>query len=166
MIKKIEVTANLVENFKIACKVRDHEVIVDQPPLGGGNNEGPSPLEFACLSLAACVITIGQIIARQNRIDLKGMEARVEAVIDPDVYMGKSQDSRTGFISYEVFTKIDADLSVDEKIRFLEEIDSRCPISENLQHTTSVQLTLDREPTIGCAPEERVVSGVLNQPQL
>ena len=160
MIKKIEVSANLLENFKIVSKVRDHEVIVDQPPLGGGNNEGPSPLEFACVSLAACIITIGQIIAREQRIDLKGMEARVEAEIDPDIYMGKKQDGRCGFITYEVFTKIDADLSPDEKIKFLEEIDSRCPISENLQHTTPVQLKLDSEMTIGRAQEDRVVSGV------
>ncbi|MEI6413200.1 MAG: OsmC family protein [Pseudomonadota bacterium] len=143
MIKKLEISAKLVQDFKIVSKIRDHEVIVDQPPLGGGKNEGPSPLEFACLSLAACVITIGQIIARQKRINLRCIEARVEAEIDPDVYMGKNKDNRPGFVSYKVFTKIDADLSLDEKRKFLEEIDNRCPISENLQNITPVKLELE-----------------------
>ena len=143
MIKKLEISAKLAQDFKIESQIRDHHVVVDQPPAGGGNNEGPSPLEFACLSLAACVITIGQIIARQRRINLKGIESRVEAEIDPDVYMGKNRDNRPGFISYKVFTKIDADLSLGEKTKFLEEIDSRCPISENLQHITPVQMELE-----------------------
>ncbi|CAK0745043.1 putative redox protein [Gammaproteobacteria bacterium] len=143
MMKKLEVSARLVEDFKIVSKIRDHQVIVDQPPLGGGKNEGPSPLEFACLSLAACVITVGQIIARQKRIVLRNLEARVEAEIDPDVYMGKNKELRPGFIFYKVFTKIDADLSSEEKKAFLKEIDSRCPVSENLQNVTPVHLEIE-----------------------
>lgn len=142
-IKKIEVGANLVENFKIASQIRNHQIIIDQPPQGGGQDEGPSPLEFMCLSLAACVITIGQIIARQKRIKLRNIEARVEAEIDADVFMGKTQENRVGFFGFKVLTKIDADLSLDEKKAFLEEIDSRCPVSENLQHLTSVILMLE-----------------------
>jgi uncharacterized OsmC-like protein len=144
MLKKLVISAKLVQDFKIVSNIRDHQVIVDQPPLGGGNDEGPSPLEFACLSLSACVVTIGQIIARQKRINLRGIEARVEAEIDPDVYMGKTKDSRCGFTSYKVFAKVDADISEEEKTSFLEEIDSRCPISENLQNTTPVQFELEK----------------------
>ncbi len=143
MLKQIEVDAKLVQDFKIVSNIRGHQVIVDQPPAGGGHNEGPSPLEFACLSLAACVITIGQIIARQKRIRLRTIEARVTAVIDTDVYMGKGKENRPGFLSYQVFTKIDADLTTEEKKLFLEEIDGRCPISENLQNTTTVSLILE-----------------------
>jgi putative redox protein len=142
-IKKIEISANLVENFKIASQIRNHQVIIDQPPLGGGQDEGPSPLEFMCLSLAACVITIGQIIAKQKRIKLRNIEARVEAEIDADVFMGKTQENRVGFFGFKVLTKIDADLSPEEKKALLEEIDSRCPVSENLQHLTSVTLMLE-----------------------
>jgi putative redox protein len=143
VIKKIEIGAKLVQNFKIVGNIRDHQVIIDQPPLGGGKDEGPSPLEMACFSLAACVVTIGQIVARQKRIKLQAIEARVEAEIDPDVYMGKNTQDRAGFFGYKVFTKIDADLSVEQKKQLLEEIDKRCPISENLQNHTPVQIELE-----------------------
>ena len=142
-MKQIEVSAKLVQDFKIVSNIRGHQVIVDQPPAGGGNNEGPSPLEFSCLALAACVITIGQIIARQKRKPLRNIEARVTADINPDVYLGKNETDRAGFISYTVFTKIDADMSVEEKKQFLAEIDERCPISENLQQATPVSLLLE-----------------------
>jgi putative redox protein len=142
-LKKIQVNAKLVENFKIASQIRNHQMIIDQPPQGGGKDEGPSPLEYTCLSLAACVITIGQIIAKQKRIRLRNLEARVETEIDTDVYMGKSQDNRTGFMGIKVLTKIDADMTLEEKQAFLAEIDHRCPVSENLQNTTPVVLEIE-----------------------
>ena len=71
------------------------------------------------------------------------MEARVETEIDTDVYMGKSQDNRTGFMGIKVLTKVDADMTLEEKQAFLAEIDHRCPVSENLQNTTPVVLELE-----------------------
>jgi len=141
-MKKLEVGAKLVENFKFESQIRNHRIIIDQPPKAGGKDEGPSPLEYMCLSLAACVVTVGQIIAKQKRIKLRDIEAKVEAELDSDVFMGKGKEHRAGFLSLKVITKIDADMSLEEKKAFLEEIDSRCPISENLQHTTPVTLEI------------------------
>ncbi len=142
-IKKIEVSAALVDNFKFESKIRGHRVIIDQPPQGGGKDEGPSPLEFACLSLSACVLTVGQIVAKQKRIRLKNFEVRVESEIDSDGFMGKSKENRVGFFGYKVIAKIDADISLEEKKAFLEEVDHRCPISENLQNNTPVTVELE-----------------------
>jgi putative redox protein len=142
--KKFEISAKLVENFKIESQIRDHHLVVDQPKLAGGNNDGPSPLEYYCLSLAACVLSIGQIIAKQKRIKLRNFEATVISELDPDVYMGKNTELRAGFNGFKVVTKIDADMSVEEKKAFLEAIDLRCPVSENLQHVTPVTIELDQ----------------------
>jgi uncharacterized OsmC-like protein len=38
--------------------------------------------------------------------------------------------------------KVDADLSDEEKKEFLEEVDRRCPISDNLMNTTPVEVKL------------------------
>lgn len=140
--KTIAVSAALMGNFRVESEIRGHRVVVDQPLAAGGENAGPSPLEFACLSLAACVISIGQIIAKQRRIALRGLTATVEAEVEPDVYMGKSTDIRAGFLSYRVMVNIDADLSEAEKRALLADIDHRCPVSENLQHSTPVVLEL------------------------
>ena len=140
--KTIAVSAALTGNFRVESEIRGHRVVVDQPVAAGGDNGGPSPLEFACLSLAACVVSIGQIIAKQRRIALRGLTATVEAEVEPDVYMGKSTAERAGFLGYRVIVGIDADLTEGEKQALLEEIDRRCPVSENLQHLTPVVLEL------------------------
>ncbi|MCK5524600.1 MAG: OsmC family protein [Thiomargarita sp.] len=142
-IKKIEVSAALVDNFKFESKIRNHRIIIDQPPQGGGKDEGPSPLEFACLSLAACVLTVGQIVAKQKRIKLRNFDVRVESEVDSDGFMGKSKENRVGFFGYKIIAKIDADISLEEKKAFLEEVDHRCPISENLQNNTPVTVELE-----------------------
>ncbi len=142
-IKQVQVSAQLVENFKIESQIRNHRVIVDQPPQGGGQDEGPAPLEYMCLSLAACVVTIGQIMAKQKRINLRDLKARVEGEVDADIFMGKSEENRAGFLKIKVLTKIDADMTLEEKKAFLAELDHRCPVSENLQNTTPVVLELE-----------------------
>jgi len=140
--KTITVSAALAGNFRVESEIRGHRVVIDQPVAAGGGDGGPSPLEFACLSLAACVVTIGQIVAKQRRITLRGLTAAVEADVDPDVYMGKSTAERAGFLGYRIAVDIDADLTAAEKEAMLEEIDQRCPVSENLQNPTPVVLRL------------------------
>lgn len=142
-IKTVKVSANLVDNFKIESQIRQHHIIVDQPPQGGGQDEGPAPVEFLFLSLAACVVTVGQIMAKQKRIPLRNIEARVEGDADIEIFMGKSQENRAGFLGIKVFTKIDADMSLEEKKAFLEELDRRCPVSDNLHYTTPVTLEIE-----------------------
>lgn len=137
-IKNVQVEAKLLEKFKIEGHMRNHTVYVDQPEAGGGDNSAPTPLEYNLLALAACVITIGQIVAKQQRIQLRTLNVNVEADIDADVFMGKGQDNRVGFRGIKVITEIDADMSLAEKKAFLEIVDQRCPVSDNLKALTPV----------------------------
>ena len=132
--KTVQVEAKLGEKFKLESRIRKHLLYVDQPPAGGGEDAGPTPLEYFFLSLAGCVATIGRIIAHQRRIQLRGMEVKVEGEIDVETLRGKSQENRAGFTGIRVITKIDADMTREEKERFLKEIDLRCPVSDNIEN--------------------------------
>src|SRR5690554_7633743 len=90
-VKTEKITAELLENYKIEVKTHSHVVYIDQPPAGGGGDEGPTPLEYLLSSLAGCIITIAKIVARQKRIDLRGLRVSVEGDIDTDVLLGKKQ---------------------------------------------------------------------------
>jgi len=137
-IKTVKASAKLLEQFKLEGKIRDHVFYADQPTQMGGTDAGPAPLEYMMFSLAACVVTVGQIMAKQQRIGLRGLEVNVEGEVDTEVFMGKSQNNRAGFIGIRVITKIDADMTLEEKQQFLEAIDRRCPVSDNLKQITPV----------------------------
>lgn len=142
-IKNIKVDARWIENVLIELKARDLVQYVDQPEAGGGTNKGMTPLEYQLGALASCIITIGLIIAKQKRIDLKGISASAEGEIDYDVLMGKSKEPRAGFYKIKVKVNIDADMSKEEKEAYLREIESRCPIGDNLANTTPVEVVLE-----------------------
>lgn len=138
-VKPVQVEATLGPKFKLESQIRGHRLSVDQPANAGGEDAGPTPLEYLLLSLAGCIGTIGRIVARQKRIELRGMTVRVEGELDVEVLLGKSQASRAGFAGFTVVVGVDADLSQEEKAAFIHEVDQRCPVSENLRNLTPMR---------------------------
>lgn len=134
-ISTIKVGAEMSTGFstKINCS---HSFVIDQPKAGGGNDEGPNPLEIFLSSLPACICAIGRIIANQRRIELRGIDVELEGDIDKDFLLGKTTEGRAGFTEIRSYVTIDADMTKEEKERFLNEIAVRCPIADNMAHTT------------------------------
>ncbi len=141
--KLASVDAVQIDGFKIETKSRQHIAIVDQPQAGGGTDAGPTPLEYLFISLAGCIVTIGNIVAKQRRLPVRQIECHVEGELDTDVLMGKSTDVRAGFTGIRVHTKIDADMSQEEKEAFLKDVDARCPISDNIHNLTPIEFTVE-----------------------
>ncbi|KUO50263.1 MAG: hypothetical protein APF76_11160 [Desulfitibacter sp. BRH_c19] len=141
--KTVQINAALKEKFVIDLEARNFKMKIDQPVAMGGNNEGPTPLEYFFFSLGGCICTVGRIMANQKRIDLKGIEVRVEGDLDLDVLLGKDQLQRAGFQDIRIYTKIDAPMTKEEKEAFLKEIDARCPISDNVEHSSPIKLLIE-----------------------
>ena len=142
-IKTVSVDAVQVDGFKIETKSRQHIAIVDQPVAGGGTDSGPTPLEYLFVSLASCIVTIGHIVAKQKHFVVRKIEVHVEGELDTDVLMGKNAEVRAGFSGIRVHTKIDADMTQQEKEQFLREVDARCPISDNIQRLTPIEFVVE-----------------------
>lgn len=141
--KTVNVDAKLLDGYKIELKARDHRLYIDQPEASGGKNEGPNPLEYNLFSLAGCCVTIGYIIAKQKRLDIRGLEAHAEGEINTEVFMGKSNHDRAGFSEVRVKLTIDADMTQEEKEAFAHEIESRCPVAENLLNPSAIKLVVN-----------------------
>lgn len=142
-IKKVCVESRMGGKFKIESKIRDHILYIDQPKEMGGEDRGPTPLEYILFSLAGCIASIGRIMANQKQIDLKSMEVKVEGELDVETLLGKSKKNRAGFKAIKADVKIDAPMSLKEKRQFLHEIDMRCPVSDNLINQTSVTMAVE-----------------------
>ena len=142
-MKTVSVDAVQVDGFKIETKSRQHIAIVDQPPAGGGIDAGPTPLEYLFISLSGCIITIGNIVAKQRRLPVRKIEVHVEGELDTDVLMGKNTADRAGFTGVRVQVKVDADMSQAEKEAFIKEVDARCPISDNVHNLTPIEFSVE-----------------------
>lgn len=140
--KTVKVTATGPDNWLVTTKAGTHIALVDQPEAMGGDNKGPSPLDYLFVSLGGCLITIAKIVAGQRKIDLRGMEVEVSGEINLAVLRGQEKNERAGFKNITVNAKIDADLTDEEKKEFLEEVDHRCPISDNVMNASIVKLNV------------------------
>lgn len=142
-IKTVSVSASQIDSFKIEATSRQHKSIIDQPPAMGGTDAGPTPLEYLFISLAGCIVTIGHIIAKQRHLPVRKIEAFVEGELDTDVLMGKSTEVRAGFSGLRVRAVVDADMTHEEKVKFIHDVDARCPISDNIANLTPIELVVE-----------------------
>jgi putative redox protein len=142
-MKKVQIEARLGERFRMEAKVHNHLVVVDQPQAGGGDDGGPTPLEYLLVSLAGCITAIGRIIATQRKINLRSMTVKVEGELDVEVLLGKNKTDRAGFKGLKALVAVDADLSAEEKKEFIHEIERRCPVSDNLSQLTPILVELE-----------------------
>lgn len=140
--KTVRVAANMGQSFQVQADIRGHKVVIDQPAAGGGQDEGPTPLEYFLFSLAGCIATIGRVAAIQQKLPLNGFKVAVEGDYDPAGLLGKPTDQRTGFQVVRVSAEIDADISAEEKQAFLDQVCERCPLHDNIKLATDVVHTL------------------------
>ena len=140
--KTVVVESKLGGKFVIESDIRGHKVLIDQPANAGGTDTGVTPLELMFSALAGCIGTIGRIVAMQKRIELRGMKITVEGPLDIDGLLGKPIEGRVGFEGITISVDVDADMTDEEKLAFLHEVDARCPVSENLLNATPVQIQL------------------------
>lgn len=138
MISTIKVNGTWKGGYRVDVQGPDHKLIIDQPEAGGGKNEGPNPLEVFLFALGGCLGTIAAIIARQDRIELRGFEISIEGDLDKGFLMGKTTDGRAGFTEIRANVNIDADMTDEEKQAFFERVDARCPISDNMINNTKI----------------------------
>jgi uncharacterized OsmC-like protein len=141
-MKTVSIEAKSNERFKVEVKAGNHTLYVDQPTTGGGTDAGPNPIEYMFTSLAGCIATVARIIAIQKRYKLNGMQMKVEGAFDQDTILGKSKENRPGVGGINVTLSVDADMSKEEKEAFVHEIESRCPVSDNLSCITPIKVEL------------------------
>jgi uncharacterized OsmC-like protein len=141
-IKTYKVSAKSLGGFLIETKAGNHTVLVDQPVEGGGKDQGPTPLDFVLIALAGCMITIGKIVAHQQKLSIRDIQVNIEGDLNLDVLRGQETNERSGFQEVRVDMVLDSDLTQEEKEQFVAEVDRSCPVSDNLINPTSVQITV------------------------
>ena len=143
-LKTLRATGHMSAGMTIEVMCGEHKVYMDQPKNAGGADLGPAPPELILAAYAGCVGSLGRIIAMQDKIKLHGMTFEVEADYDPDCLLGRETTARAGFQEMRLKVKIDADLDDAGKQAFLDKIEARCPVGDNLINATTLVTVLDK----------------------
>ena len=126
----------------LRVEARAFTMLVDEPANLGGKDEGPNPVEYMLAALAGCLNVVGNLVAKEMDLELKGLTIKVEGDLNPERFLGKSMAERAGFKQIRV--TLEPDMQADEaaKKKWLETVEQRCPVSDNLLNPTPVSITV------------------------
>lgn len=141
-LRSMRVQGEMGHGFAVTVDCGGHQVVMDQPKTAAGTDAGPTPLDMVLSALGGCFGTIARFLAHQRRIELRGMRFEIEADYDPDGLLGRNPEVRPGFQEIRMRVDIDADLTEAQKQEFLEEVERRCPLADNLLYGTRLRSQL------------------------
>jgi len=127
---------------RLAVQARQFSIVVDEPPVLGGNDIGANPVEYLLAGYAGCVNVVAHLVARELGIKLDKLTVKVDGNLNPERFLGKSDNERAGFKQINLILQPETQATPEQLIQWVREIENRCPINDNLQNSTPVSLTI------------------------
>lgn len=143
---RVEVTANskLVEAFRSRVKVRDFEIIVDQPSNMESTDMGPRPSEYVLAALAACHEVTYRLYADAMDIPLNSVSVTVTGVSDAKGFFSLDEETPAGFSEVYGTIAIDSSASDSDIERLRQAVNRHCPVLDDIRRPVSVDLKIQR----------------------
>ena len=120
--------------------VRNFKVFADEPPELGGLDGAPSPLEYILVAHGTCLNYMTFFIAKEMGIEIRSAEIEVEAYLDPGKFAGTDRSVRAGYQEIKVTINVDSDATPDQLAKLRDEVEARCPVSDNIANATPVNI--------------------------
>ncbi|ASJ17574.1 osmotically inducible protein C [Thermococcus chitonophagus] len=135
---EIKVVGKAISPTKTSIKAGDYEIVMDK--LGG---EAPSPIEYVLAALIGCINIVGHMVAKDMGFEIRNLEIEVTGIFNPAKFMGQDGD-RAGFKSIKAVVKVDADADEETLKKWLEKVEERCPVSDNLVNPTPTEVVVKK----------------------
>lgn len=127
----VRATARRRQGFTHDVEIQGgHRLVIDEPEVAGGANEGPSPTRTVAAALAGCTAITVEMYAARKEWDVGDLQ------VDVEMEYGDSAVPK----SFDVIVRVPADLS-DEQMERLGTIASKCPVHRLLAHDRDVSVT-------------------------
>lgn len=134
--------SELVDGFRSDVRIRDHHVIVDEPPQLGGSDAGPNPIELMLAALGACQEITYKAYASAMGIPLDSVSVSLEGEIDLRGFFGVDDRVRAGFQAIRGTVTLESEAPAADLARLKAAVDAHCPVLDMLSEPVPVTLEL------------------------
>jgi uncharacterized OsmC-like protein len=110
----------------------------DHPLAFAAQDNGITPVEYVLVALGSCLTAGIASIAQQRKIQLRSVQATLEAEHDLHGILGADPQIRNGFSGVRVSYKIDADATADEVKALVAQSQKRSAVYDILTNPTHV----------------------------
>jgi putative redox protein len=132
----IRTTAVCPNDTLTTVKVRNFEIVIDEPPNNHGADLGPQPLEYFLASLAGCTNVIVHKICKDRGFTLLDMEVDVAGVLDPRGIFGREK-VKVPFPEVRLTVRGKTRNTPEDMAILREELAWRCPVSVVIRESGS-----------------------------
>jgi len=139
---KFSISATSETPTRVQVKARSFTMYVDEPPQLGGEDKGANPVEYLLAALAGCLNVVGHMVAKEMNMQLDGLAINIEGVLNPAKFQGKSNAERAGYKEINVTIEAKTNALEDVLKKWIETVESRCPVSDNIANPTPVKLNV------------------------
>ena len=133
-----------MEAFRSHVKVRDFDVIVDQPANMESTDQGPRPSEYVLAALAACHEVTYRLYADAMGIALESVAVSVTGTSDAKGFFSLDEETPAGFSEITGTIAIVSDASDGDIERLRQAVNRHCPVLDDLRRPVSVELKVER----------------------
>ncbi|MCB2185420.1 MAG: OsmC family protein [Deltaproteobacteria bacterium] len=134
------VRTRLVE--RLTCEAQARELpplLIDEPPLMGGDDAGPSPVELVLMALGACQEIMYASMAALWGLELTKVEVRVEGHLDRRGFLGLKDDVRPGFDKVKFDTRLESPGDPAKLAELAAFVERHCPVLDIVRQPVPVE---------------------------
>lgn len=140
---KFSIQSKSTSPARTEIETRGFKLVVDEPQELGGTNDAPNPVEYILAGYAGCINVVAHLTAKEFNIDLKDLQISIDGDLNPARLFGESFKERAGYQNINVQLKTESKIDEKVKARWLEAIETRCPVNDNLRNATPIQFSLN-----------------------
>jgi uncharacterized OsmC-like protein len=107
--------------------VRDFRFVIAEPEKLGGNNEGPTPMEYVLGALNGCLNVVIELVAKERGIALRSLHVSSSGRVDQRGLFGTA-DVSPHFQSVDVAVTGTATASASQLADLQQTVLRRCPV--------------------------------------
>ncbi len=146
-IATFSASTSLVDEYRTSVQIRDFSLEVDEPPLIGGTDTGPTPVELVLAALGTCQEIVYATYARVLAIPIDGVDITAEGRIDLRGFFGVGEVA-AGFKDVSYTVDIASSAPAADIARLVETVNAHCPVLDILQQPVAVHgsFRLNGEP--------------------
>jgi len=115
----------------------------DHPEVFASEDHGATPVEFVLVGLASCLTAGVAAVAQHRGIQLRSVDATLEAGMDIQGILGIDSDVRNGFDGIKVSYKIDADATQQEIEAIVAQSQKRSAVFDVVTNPTNVTVEVN-----------------------
>ena len=115
----------------------------DHPEVFASEDHGATPVEFVLVGLASCLTAGVAAVAQHRGIQLRSVNATLEAGMDIQGILGIDSDVRNGFDGIKVTYDIDADATKEEIEAVVAQSQKRSAVFDVVTNPTNVTVEVN-----------------------